>query len=403
MHTADLFWPGDERAGTLMSDAAFLAALVAVENAWLAVLVDAGVAPAAAGADLTALVGDEDVVAVAAGAESAGNPVLGLVRLLRERTDAPTGRWLHRGLTSQDVLDSALMICARDAVRAVSDATTGQVRLLAALVERHRDAPMVARTLTQPAVPATIGLKLAVWMAAILDAAEPLSVLVTALPVQAGGAAGTLAAAAELAASPGAALAMADSLAQRLGLTAAAPWHTRRAVITRLGDALVSCCDAWGHIAADVTVLGRPEIGELGEGLPGRSSSMPHKRNPVLAILIRRAALTAPALGATLHSASASSVDERSDGAWHAEWATLRTLARRTVVAGAQTLDLLTGLRIDADRAVANLRGPAGVLAEQHAMAQLAGRDPRPAYTGAVDHLVDAALARAAGYLEAAG
>ena len=102
-------------------------------------------------------------------------------------------------------------------------------------------------------------------------------------------------------------------------------------------------------------VLGRPEIGELSEAAGGGSSSMPHKANPVLSILIRRAALTTPQLAATLHLAAADQVDERADGAWHAEWETLRLLARRTAVAASQTAELLEGLRVHPDRMAANL------------------------------------------------
>ncbi|MDT7802133.1 MAG: 3-carboxy-cis,cis-muconate cycloisomerase, partial [Actinomycetota bacterium] len=107
---SDLFWPGDERAGDLMSDAALLSAMVAVEDAWLTALVDAGVAPATARQPVQALVGADDVGALAGGAEADGNPVTGLVALLRQRLgDGDPARWLHRGLTSQDVLDTALV------------------------------------------------------------------------------------------------------------------------------------------------------------------------------------------------------------------------------------------------------------------------------------------------------
>ena len=102
-------------------------------------------------------------------------------------------------------------------------------------------------------------------------------------------------------------------------------------------------------------VLGRPEIGELSEAVGGGSSSMPHKANPVLSVLVRRAALTTPQLAATLHLAAADQVDERADGAWHAEWDTLRLLARRTAVAASQTAELLDGLRVHPDRMAANL------------------------------------------------
>ncbi len=209
------------------------------------------------------------------------------------------------------------------------------VHTLAELTETH-NTPMLARTLTQPALPSTVAAKLATWLAGVLDAADTVDRL-PALPAQVGGAAGTLAAATELTGSPTSALALSEAMASRLGLTASLPWHTTRAVVTRLGDALVTCCDAWSHVANDVLVGSRAEIGEFTEGHGGGSSTMPHKNNPVLSVLIRRAALTTPFLAATLHASSAASIDERADGGWHAEWATLRTLARRTVVAGAQT------------------------------------------------------------------
>lgn len=394
---ADLFWPGDQRAGTVMSDEAFFTALVDVENAWLAVLVEQGVAPAPAAADVSALVERTDATAIGEQAEKDGNPVSGLVALLRSRADGDTARWLHRGLTSQDVLDTALMLCLRDALGMLREQLAAQVRALASLVQAHRDEPLLARTLTQAALPGTAGLKFAVWLGAVLDAADTLEG-VPAPAVQAGGAAGTLAATTELTGSPDAALAMAEALAAKLALAPALPWHTSRSRLTRAGDALVTCCDAWGHLANDVAVGAR--AGELTEGSGGGSSTMPHKNNPVLTVLLRRAALTAAPLAATLHAASAASVDERSDGGWHAEWATLRTLVRTTIVAAAQATDLLTGLRFDAARARANLAAAEGIDAEQLTMAQLADHPPAATYTGATDQLVDAALRRAAAYLK---
>jgi 3-carboxy-cis,cis-muconate cycloisomerase len=240
---------------------------------------------------------------------------------------------------------------------------------------------------------------MATWLSGVLDAVDTVAAL-PPLPVQAGGAAGTMAAATELAGSSGEALALSDALANALGLALATPWHTTRSVITRTGDALVTCCDAWGHVATDVATASRPEVSELAERRGGGSSTMPHKRNPVLSVLIRRACLAAPALGATLHAASAASVDERSDGGWHTEWATLRTLARRTVVAAAQTTELLAGLRIDCQQAAANLAAAGDLLAEQRAMAELTGRTALSEYTGATDQLIDAALQRARHYLK---
>lgn len=395
----DLFWPGDHRAGALMSDGAFFDALVSVETAWLATLVENGIAPAEAIADLTTLVRRGDMESVAAGAERDGNPVTGLVAVLRSRAESATAQWLHRGLTSQDVVDTALMLCLRDALAAVGEQLHSQVRVLAGLVRTHRDDPMLTRTLTQPALPGTAGLKFAVWLGAVLDAADTLG-SVPAPAVQCGGAAGTMAAAAELAGSADIAMTLTGALAAKLTLAPAHPWHTSRSRFTRAGDALVTCCDSWGHIANDVSVGGRPEIGEFAEGSGGGSSTMPHKSNPVLTVLLRRAALAAPPLATTLHAASAASVDERSDGGWHAEWATLRTLARHTVATASQATDLLTGLRFDAGRTSANLAAAQGIHAEQHTMAQLSGHETGGAYLGATSLLIESALDRATTYLK---
>ena len=347
---------------------------------------------------------------MAAGAEAGGNPVIGLVALLRDRLgeragarDADAARWLHRGLTSQDVLDTALLLCARDTVAEVRRQLTAQVARLAELADEHAGTVMAGRTLTQHAVPFTFGLKAAGWLSGVLDAYD--AVVALRWPAQLGGAAGTRAAWVELAGGlpdpEEVASALAVDVATRLQLAPADPWHTTRTAVTRLGDALVGCTDAWGRIANDVLTLSRPELGELSEGTGGGSSTMPHKANPVLSTLVRRAALTTPQLGATLHLAAAESVDERADGGWHAEWATLRDLARRTVVAAAQATDLLVGLRVHADRMRAHHDDAAEDLrAEQRTMADLAGRAPSAHYLGVSSRLVGAAVARARHHLD---
>jgi 3-carboxy-cis,cis-muconate cycloisomerase len=233
-------------------------------------------------------------------------------------------------------------------------------------------------------------------LAAVLDAYDDLSGLT--FPVQIGGAAGTMAAAVELGLDPDAARAR---VAGDLGLADVPAWHTVRSTVTRAGDALVRCTDAWGRIANDVLTLSRPEIGELSEGVGGPSSTMPGKANPALSVLVRRAALTMPMLAATLHLAAADQVDERAAGGWHAEWAPLRDLARRTLVAGAQTTDLLDGLQVHPDQMAATLAAAGdAVLAEQQAMAALTGRDPHDGYLGEAESLVDAVLDRARALIE---
>src|SRR6185436_14804823 len=112
----DLFWTGDARAGALMSDSALLTAMESVEYAWLEALVEYKIAPAEAHSEIRGLLSENDLGVLADRAEAGGNPVIGLVEMLRERLSPEPARWLHRGLTSQDVLDTALMICLRDVV-----------------------------------------------------------------------------------------------------------------------------------------------------------------------------------------------------------------------------------------------------------------------------------------------
>jgi 3-carboxy-cis,cis-muconate cycloisomerase len=223
------------------------------------------------------------------------------------------------------------MLIARDAVADIDAHLERACVALADLADAHRGDPMPGRTLTQYAVPVTFGLKAAQWLAGVLDAREALAGLT--FPVQCGGAAGTLSKAGQTVADP---LRAASVLGRTLGLAGAElPWHTRRSPITRLGDALAEACQSLGKIASDVLILGRPEIGEVSEGTAaGRG----------LSVLIRSASLRTPHLAATLHSCAASHVDERADGAWHAEWPVLRDLLRITLVAASQGAELTEDL-----------------------------------------------------------
>ena len=226
---SDLLWPGDERCGDLFGDAAVLAAMVRVEAAWLGALTVDGVAEAAAHDDLAGLVGDDDVPAVAAGAEAGGNPVIPLLALLRERLKVRNplaASWLHRGLTSQDVLDTALALCLRDAAARIRADLATQTAALSRLAAEHRGTPMAGCTLTQHAVPITFGLKAAGWLTGVLDARDRLATADP--PAQFGGAAGSLAAPVALAGSPAAARDLVEGAAATLGLAVRDPWHTAR-------------------------------------------------------------------------------------------------------------------------------------------------------------------------------
>jgi 3-carboxy-cis,cis-muconate cycloisomerase len=304
--------------------------------------------------------------------------------------DEEHARLVHRGLTSQDVLDTAMILVARDALARVSADLTASARELARLAERHRHTLMAGRTLTQWAVPITFGLKAAQWLSGVLDALERLRETEAALPVQCGGAAGTLSLAAALSGDP---VAAAAAMAEELGLVwPGLPWHTTRTPVTRIGDALVGACDAMGVLAGDVATLSRPEVGEVREGaVPGRgrSSTMPHKRNPVLSILVRSAALQAPLLAAQLHVAAALAVDERPDGAWHSEWPALRRLLSLSVTAASQTSELLRGLEVDADAMRERVEAAAAEL-----LAERGGHGEPGDYLGAASRFIDTVLAR---------
>jgi 3-carboxy-cis,cis-muconate cycloisomerase len=374
---SDLLWPGDHRAGELFSDASFVAALVRVEQAWLTARGIPGTI------EFAGSIGD-----LAIAAEDGGNPVLPLLAALREK-GAP--KELHAGLTSQDVLDTALALSLRDAAGRIRADLGAAITTLATTADTHRHTPMAARTLTQHAIPITFGLKAANWLQGLLDARDHLPA--TLLPIQLGGAAGSLAAPVALAGSPARAREWVTATADILGLAVREPWHTTRTPVAAAGDALVTCTDACGRIANDVLTGARPEIHELIEspaGGRGGSSAMPNKQNPVLAVLIKRAALAGPPLAATLHAAAAAAADERPDGSWHVEWATLRTLARRTVVAVSQTAELLADLRPDTGAMAATLAAARpGIDAEQRRY------DADGPYAGATDEIIDAVLARA--------
>jgi 3-carboxy-cis,cis-muconate cycloisomerase len=390
--SVSLLEPGRHRVAHLGDDAALLTAMVRVELAWLRALSGAGLLKpeqvAAAEEQLLSLRPELDPVAV----ESSGNPVKPLVDTLRSALEDPeVSAQLHRGLTSQDVLDTALMLMARNVLDHVSGSLTATAADLARLADDHRGSVMPGRTLTRYAVPVTFGLTAAQWLAGVLDSLDAFAAVRAALPIQCGGAAGTLSLAGELVADP---VALAEDFARQLDLRwPGLPWHTRRTPVTRLGDALTQTVDALGVIAADVLLLGRPEIAEVRErAVEGRggSSTMPHKQNPVLAILVRSAALQAPGLGAQLHSCAAHAVDQRPDGAWHAEWASCRQLLLLTATAASQTAELVAGLEVDADVMAEHAESSANhLLAERGEL----GGGPT-SYLGASDAFVDAVLVR---------
>lgn len=402
------------RVTALTGDRAVLAAILRVEAAWAGVLEEAALAPAGSAAVVAAAadVDRYDLAGIADRAQGGANPVIPLLADLRAQVTTLDTEGLgasaavHASLTSQDVLDSALMLLASEAVAELLAEVRESTAALAGLAEGHRDTVCVGRSLTQHSLPFSFGLRAAQWFAGLADAAARLENLT--FPVQTGGAAGTLAAGTALAGSADAGTAapavtpfeLSDRLAASLGLApVAAPWHTNRLAVTALGDALTAVTDAAGKIAGDVLFLSRPEVAELSEPVaPGRggSSAMPHKQNPVLSVLVRSAALQAPALAAQLHLAAASFNDERADGAWHAEWPALRSLLRLALGAAGQLRELTAGLQVhpDAMRRNLDLFGPL-LLSEAvgAAVAPLLGDGGRARLQEVVDRTLEAAAA----------
>jgi 3-carboxy-cis,cis-muconate cycloisomerase len=370
-------------AGTAIAeatgDAAFLRAMLDTEAALVRAQAALGQAPESAADAVTRVcrAGGFDPRSLALRARAGGNPVIPLVADLTAAVPAGAAAFVHRGATSQDILDTALMLVASRAVAAISDDLLRTAGLLARLAAEHRATPMAGRTLTQHAVPVTFGLKAAGWRSLVLDGADRLAAL--RLPAQLGGAAGTLAAFGTSADARDSGIELVAAFARELGLPEPElPWHVLRTPIADLAAALAVTAGALGKIAADVLVLSRTEIGELAEGVAGVSSTMPHKANPVRATLISAAARLAPALAAVLFGGLAAE-DERPAGPWHAEWQTLRELVRIVGGAAEAAAGLVQDLVVFPGRMLDNLHRTAGLVVSERLASELTavlGRGP---------------------------
>src|SRR4051794_4568449 len=272
-------WAGSP-AEAATTDEAYLAAMLDVEVALARTQAAAGVLPPrAAVAIADAARADRfDLVDLARRARGAANPVVALVPALTELVAPEAAAYVHRGATSQDILDSAAMLVARRVLDLVAGDLTRVARALAALAARHRDTVQAGRTLTQHAVPITFGLKAATWLGLTLDALR--RVRASVLPAQLGGAAGTLAAYAEYAAAdrpgePFDATTLIAPFAAELGLAEPVlAWHTARTPVADLGATLSVVTGALGKFALDVQTLSRTEIREVAEpAAPGRGGS----------------------------------------------------------------------------------------------------------------------------------
>ncbi|OWA11563.1 3-carboxy-cis,cis-muconate cycloisomerase [Streptomyces sp. CS113] len=365
-------WTGSP-AASATGDRAYLRALLDAEAALTRAQAALGLAPAEAANAVSAAAADPgafDARSLAERARGGGNPVIPLVADLTRAVGEAYGPYVHRGATSQDILDTAAMLVAARTLDLLLPDLARTEAALARLAAEHRDTPMPGRTLTQHAVPTAFGLKAAGWRALVLDARDRITAVRDALPVQLGGAAGTLAAFGAYGAPDPTALPTA--YARELGLRAPAlPWHALRTPVADLAGALAFAAGALGKIAVDVLTLSRTEIGEVAEGSGGGSSAMPHKANPVRSTLIAAAARRAPQLAATLYGSLAAE-DERPAGAWHAEWEPLRDLLRLTGGAARDAAELAEGLRVRPDVMRAHLGLTHGLIVSERLSAELA-------------------------------
>ena len=342
------------------SDAALLSAMLRFEAALARAQAHAGLVPAAVADAITAVpLGAFDAAAIARAARASGTIAIAFVQMLRARVDASNpaaAPFVHRGATSQDVTDTALVLCLRRAEEIVARDHQGLATALRKLSETHRDTVMLGRTLMQPAAPITFGLKAANWFGGVARAyARMHDAFANARVVQFGGPAGTLAALG--AHGP----VVAENLARELDLAwPGAPWHTER---DRFAAVVTSCAiytASLGKIARDVSLLMQFEVSEAAEP-GGESSSMPHKRNPSACALILAAANRVPAL-ASAFLAGMVQEHERSVGGWHAEGITIAEVVQSTGSALAAAVDLVEHLAVDPDRMRRNVEATRGVV-----------------------------------------
>ena len=380
-----LFVPEPIRGAT--SELAWLQAMLDAEVALAGAEAEAGIIPSEAAAAIAGACDADafDPEAIARDGQASGNPVVPLVAALRDRLDDDAAGFVHRGATSQDVMDTAAMLVASRVLSLIQAELEGVAAHCAALADEHRGTVMAARTLLQQALPTTFGLKAAGWLDAVVGARERLASL--SLAVQLGGAAGTLGALG----SDGERVA--GLMARRLELEEpTVPWHTARLRVADLGAALALTAGVLEKIALDLVLLSQTEVGEVAEpsgGGRGESSTLPHKRNPVGSVVAIACARRVRGVAGVLLAAMAQE-HERAAGAWQSEWGPLTEALSLTGGAASALREALDGLEVRPERMRENLDATGGVLMAESVVTALAGRIGQRR----ARELVDAASAR---------
>ncbi|CAA9431319.1 MAG: 3-carboxy-cis,cis-muconate cycloisomerase [uncultured Rubrobacteraceae bacterium] len=288
---------------------------------------------------------------------AAGNPAAPLVKALTAAVPGDAAGHVHKGATSQDIVDTAAMLVAKRALGLILAELDRLAAACARLAGDHRETSMPGRTLLQQALPMTFGLKAAGWLVAVVEARQQLiGVRESGLAAQLGGAAGTLASLG----SEG--MQVLREFARELDLAEpVVPWHTARLRIAELGSVLALLAGVLNKAALDVVLLTQTEVAEAAERSSGGSSTLPHKQNPIGATLTIACARRVQSLAQTLHTAMAQE-HERAVGAWHAEWEALSDALALTGGAAAAMREVMEDLQVHTDSMRANLDATGGLL-----------------------------------------
>jgi 3-carboxy-cis,cis-muconate cycloisomerase len=381
---------------TIFADEALIAHALAFEAALAQAEAECGVIPRSAASSIAKAVRTAkfDAQALAESASRAGTLAIPLVRQLGEEVaaiDPAAAGHVHFGATSQDLADTALALQLRAGSALLERDLSRLAQALAALSEKHRGTVMLARTLMQPALPTTFGVKAASWLISIEDGLTRLRrERDHALVLQFGGAAGTLSALGDKGTEVARRLAALLELGQ-----APMPWHTRRDALAGFGCAVGILVGSLGKIARDLSLLSQAELGEVAEpSAPGRggSSTLPHKRNPIASMVTLAAATRAPGLVATILSAMVQE-QERALGGWQAEAPTFAALfeaAHGAVIAMAEAIG---SLEVDPAAMRRNLERLNGLVLAERLMLTLAPKLGRNEAHHAVEKLSRQAVA----------
>jgi 3-carboxy-cis,cis-muconate cycloisomerase len=354
-----------ERFSEVVSGRAWIRAMLEAEGALAVAQARAGLIPRQAAETIVSCCDPDrfEPEEIGRKGRAQGNPVPPLVRALTEevsRTSEDTAGNVHKGATSQDIMDTAAMLVCRNALGLILAEIDGISAACAGLADNYRDTIMPGRTLLQQALPTTFGKKAAGWLVSVLEVGTRLrEVRQSGLAVQLGGAAGTLASLGP------AGTQVLGEFARELDLVEpVVPWHTDRVRISDIGGALSLVGGVMGKISQDVILMAQTEVGEVAEpagGGRGGSSTLPHKRNPILSVTATANARRVLDLSHTLQAAMVGE-HERATGAWHSEWEALSDALALAGGAAAAVREVIEGLEVYPEKMLENLNATGGLL-----------------------------------------